>query len=85
MKETYKRRKKNGGDYKNYKKMLLQRIYKTIGFLNFYKRRFFLDVGSVSEIIEENCSDQKSLNGTLQAKKKVKKAKKKANKSEKCK
>ena len=64
LKETYKRRKKNGGDYKNYKKMLPQRIYKTIGFLNFYKRRFFLDIGSVSEIIDENYCDQKSLNGT---------------------
>ena len=68
MKETYKRRKKNGGDYKNYKKMLPQRIYKRVAVI---KREVTKEKRSVSEIIEENFCDQKRLNGTLRAKKKV--------------
>ena len=46
-------------------------MYKTIGFLNFYKRRIFSRKRSVSEIFEEDCCDQKRLNDTLRAKKKV--------------
>ena len=67
MKETYKRRKKNGGDYKNYKKMLPQRIYKRVAVM---KREVTKEKRSVSEIIKEKFCDQKRLNGTLRAKKK---------------
>ena len=48
--------------------MLPQRIYKRVAVI---KREVTKEKRSVSEIIEENFCDQKRLNGTLRAKKKV--------------